>query len=279
VIPFEFDYYRVDSIEEALNLFQEIDSQGKEPLYYNGGTEIISMARKNDISANSVIDIKGIPECNEFKLESDKLTIGASVTLTSISEANLFPMLSKLSKGVADHTIQDKITFGGNICGKIIFRETVLAFLLCDSLAVIAGYGGITTVPINQVFKEKLLLGKGEFLVQLITDREYLLLPNIVIKKTKLEEIDYPLLTIAALKVGGWIRVALSGVCSYPFRSDKMEEILNNKGKPLDYRVSTALQYLPAPILDNIEASSGYRSFVLKNTLADVIRELEGRRK
>jgi hypothetical protein len=37
----------------------------------------------------------------------------------------------------------------------------------------------------------------GEFLVQMKTDTNYISMPYIFLKKTKMEEIDYPLITVA----------------------------------------------------------------------------------
>lgn len=57
MIPFDFDYYRPDTIDEAVQLFRLLDSQGKSPLYFGGGSEIISMARVHNIHTKAVIDL------------------------------------------------------------------------------------------------------------------------------------------------------------------------------------------------------------------------------
>lgn len=276
MIPFDFDYYRPDSIDEAVKTFEKLESQGKQPIFYSGGTEIISFARKNDLYTNAVIDIKGIPECNIYEFQDGKLIAGAAITLTHTSEINLFPLLSKTSSGVADHTIRNKVTLGGNICGRIIYREAVLPFLLCDSIVVIAGRNGVRFVSINQVFDKKLQFERGEFLVQLITEKSYIGLPYISIKKTKLEEIDYPLVTISALKDDRGIRIAFSGAVPFPFRSLIVEDDLNNRSVPIKLRVENALNHMPAPIMEGISGSAGYRRFVMENTIYDILTELEG---
>ncbi|APQ73774.1 xanthine dehydrogenase [Clostridium botulinum] len=60
MIAFNFEYYKPDSLDEAVKLYKELSESGKEPLYYSGGTEIITMARRNDLVTKAVIDIKGI---------------------------------------------------------------------------------------------------------------------------------------------------------------------------------------------------------------------------
>ncbi|MDD2234843.1 MAG: FAD binding domain-containing protein [Desulfitobacteriaceae bacterium] len=275
MIPFDFEYYKPSSIMEAVDTFRLLNTQGKEPLYYGGGTEIITMARRSHIFTKAVIDIKGIPECNTFNVQNGKLVIGASITLTRLGESDIFPLLGKAARKVADHTVRNKLTLGGNICGKITFREAVLPFLLSDSMVVLAGQRGTRNVPINQVFNKTLNLEQGEFIVQLVIDIEYSQLPFMSIKKTKQEKSAYPLISVDALKKDGQIRLAFSGVCPFPFRSSTIEQILNDKNIPLELRINKALTSLPAPINNNIEASAEYREFVLKNTLTDTIKVLE----
>jgi CO/xanthine dehydrogenase FAD-binding subunit len=76
MIPFEFEYYKPDTVEEAVQKFKELDSQGKEPLYYSGGSEIISMARVSSIHPGAVIDLKGIPDCKVLEFQGEFLVIG-----------------------------------------------------------------------------------------------------------------------------------------------------------------------------------------------------------
>ncbi|MEL1135006.1 FAD binding domain-containing protein [Desulfitobacterium sp. THU1] len=277
MIPFDFEYYKPASMMEAVDTFRLLNTQGKAPLYFNGGTEIITMARRSHIFTEAVIDIKGIPECNTLYIQNEKLVIGASVALTQLEESNIFPLLGRASRKVADHTVRNKLTVGGNICGRITFREAVLPFLLSDSKVVLAEQTGIRNVPINQVFNKTLNLEEGEFLVQLVTDVGYSQFPFMSIKKTKQEKSAYPLISIDSLKKDGQIRFAFSGVCPFPFRSSNIEQVLNDKTIPLELRINKALSILPAPINNNIEASAEYREFVLKNTLSDIILMLGGR--
>ena len=264
MIPFSFSYHQPDSVREAVELFHTLNSTGKQVLYYGGGTEIISMARANNIYTDAVIDIKGIPECNVLGMQNDDLILGSALTLTQISESQLFPLLGKSGGRVADHTIQGKITLGGNIGGTIIYREAVLPLLLADTQLVIAGRDGMRRVPIAEVFNERLHLEKGEFLVQAITKMEYTALPYVHVKKTKQDKIDYPLVTVAALKKGEQIRIALSGVCYYPFRSPMIEEDLNNTSIPIESRINNAINHVPGPIVSDTLGSADYRKFVSK---------------
>ncbi|GAA3334101.1 hypothetical protein GCM10020331_100740 [Ectobacillus funiculus] len=88
--------------------------------------------------------------------------------------------------------------------------------------------------------------------------------------------VDYPLITLAALRTDTSIRVAISGLCNFPFRSSSMEMELNNKSATLEDRIERAVRYIPAPVLEDIRGSREYRVFVLQNTLYDALTYLEG---
>ncbi len=276
MIPFSFDYYRPDTINEAVQIYKELESQGKSPLYYGGGTEFISMARVHNVFTKAVIDLKGIPECNVLEIREDLLIIGSSVTLSRISESKMFPLLGKTCGRIADHTIQCKITLGGNIGGTIIYREAVLPLLLSDTYVTIAGENKLRNVPLSEVFIERLHLAKGEFIVRFALEKEYTALPFVHVKKTKNEKIDYPLVSIAATKQNDKLRIAFSGVCGFPFRSSQIEGSLNDTNSSRETRVNNVLNQLPAPVLNDVGGSDKYRKFVLKNVLMTTLETLEG---
>jgi CO/xanthine dehydrogenase FAD-binding subunit len=276
VISFDFEYYKPATAAEAVRLFRRADAQGKQPLYYAGGTEIISMARLNQLPTGAVIDIKAIPECGVMQLRQGRLVLGAAVTLTAVYEAGLFPLLGDTVRHIADVTNQNKITVGGNLCGKFIYREALLPFLLADSQVVLAGPNGIRTESIHQRFNGGLRLEGGELLLQITTDGGFLNLPYVTVKKTKLEKIDYPLVRIAALRAPEGVRLAFSGVSSVPFRSLEVERALNETSLPLEARINNAIRLWPVPILTDVLGSAAYRTFVLRNTLLDTMAALEG---
>jgi CO/xanthine dehydrogenase FAD-binding subunit len=276
VIPFNFEYYRPPTIQEAVQLFRQLAHQGKEPLYYSGGTEIITLGRINRVYTRALIDIKSIPECNTLALYNQKLILGSVLTLSRLHDSMAFPLLGEAAAGVADRTSRNKITLGGNICSRLIYREAVLPLLLTDSEVRIAGPAGLRQVPIQQVFNESLQLQNGEFLLQAITDKSYIHMPYAAVKKRKVADIDYPLVTIAAIRTDSMIRVAFSGVCAFPFRSQTVEDILNRDEMSLESKIDESIAHLPAPILDDIKGSAAYREWVLKTALYDTMQSLGG---
>ncbi len=58
MIPYNFEYYQPVTALEGVRLFHDLALQGKEPMYYAGGTEIITMGRTLPVQPRAVIDIK-----------------------------------------------------------------------------------------------------------------------------------------------------------------------------------------------------------------------------
>ncbi|WP_274363154.1 FAD binding domain-containing protein [Paenibacillus thermotolerans] len=276
MIPFNFEYYQPATVHEAVTLYQHLDAQRKRPLYFSGGTEIITMARLNHVYTEAVIDLKHIPECRTMSVREGSLTLGSALTLSELHDSRVFPLLGDTGAGVADRTSRNKITLGGNICGRIVFREAVLPLLLTDSKVLIAGPAGLKQAPILQLFDKELQLQRGEFLVQTVTDQRYTRMPYATVKRRKVAAIDYPLFTVAAIRTDDEIRAAFSGLIDFPFRSQAVEAILNRRDIPLEDRINRMLGALPAPILNDSKGSAPYRELVLKITLEDMIRELGG---
>ncbi|HWQ78417.1 MAG TPA: FAD binding domain-containing protein [Anaerovoracaceae bacterium] len=276
MIPYNFEYYQPDSLSEAVNLYDELSSMNMQPVYYAGGTEIITMARTNELKTKAVIDIKQIPECRVFAIEGNALVVGASISLTQLREFKSFPVLSETAGFPADHTSRNKITVIGNICGSIQYKEAVLGYMVTDSNATIYGKNGRRVLPINEAFDKRLRIEKGELVCQLATDMSGSKLPNFCIKKTKQGVGGYPLISMAALKKDNRIRMAFSGLCDFPFRSEEMEEDINHTGIPKELRIKLAISHVPGPILDDIQGSAEYRKFVLSNLLEEILAKLDG---
>lgn len=275
MIPTNFSYHRPDTWSEAVQIHEQLSAQGKSPLYYGGGSEIITMARAGSRQPDAVVDIKAINECNRLELKDDLLILGSAVTLSKISEAHLFPLLGTTVGRIADHTNQCRITLGGNICGTIIYKEASLPLLLTDSQVLLAGTEGTRLLPLSEILGPSLKLKTGEFILQFIVQQKYLNQPYIHVKKTKNEKIDYPLITLAAIKVENHIRMAFSGLYAYPFRSLIIESTLNATSGTYQEKITRILEQLPATPLDNIAGSEAYRLFVLQNTIMKALQRLE----
>lgn len=134
---------------------------------------------------------------------------------------------------------------------------------------------GRKQVPLFDVFDKRIKLNKGELIVKLIIDGSYSKLPYLHSKRTKDEKIDYPLITLAALKKENNINIAISGVCSFPFRSRFVEQYLNDKKVSKNKRINNIISNMPDAVLDDLSGSANYRKFKLQHMLYEVLERFE----
>lgn len=269
MIPFDFDYYRPDSMEKAYECYQSLSQMNKRPMYYGGGTEIISMARVKSIEFDAVIDLKAIPQCNTLEINNGYFVMGAAQTLTNIAEFNAFPLLSKTVKRIADHTIQDKLTIGGNLAGTIKYREASLPLMISNCKLQVMTVKGITEIPFNKLFDGRLQLESGDFLVAILIDQNQLNCPYSHVKKTRNEKIDYPLISMAAMKDGSTLKAAITGYGEKPCLIP--EKILNHKSYSIDQKIKKIITQLHSECKSDLSGSLEYREFVLQNILQELL--------
>lgn len=277
MIPYDFDYYKPKTLEEVLELSKKLKVAGQKNLYYGGGTEFITMSRLNNIYTDAVIDIKGIPECLVYEIEGEELILGAGLTLTYVAELNLFPLMSSAIKRIADHTIQDKVTVGGNLMGSIIYREASLAPLVANAEILIANVEGVKRVDFNKYWTQAIEDKEGDLIIQLIINKRYLNLPYLHVKRTKNEKIDYPLVSALALRDGNKTNIAFSGLCDKSFRAKEIEKTLNNKSIAIEKRIKHIIEAIPGQLLDDNNGTPDYRKFMLANIIEEIIDKFEGR--
>ncbi|HML48139.1 MAG TPA: FAD binding domain-containing protein, partial [Clostridia bacterium] len=141
MIAKDFIYCLPDTEQEAVEAFQTYRRQGKQVLYFGGGSEIITMAAAGSIAPDVVVDLKAIPAMRTLETWAGQIVLGGAATLEAIRNSKLFPFLGTVGGRVADHTNQCRITLGGNLCGTVIYRETALPLLLSDAQIAFWGPG------------------------------------------------------------------------------------------------------------------------------------------
>ncbi len=270
MLAYDFDYYLPDTWQEAVQIYDAVSKQGLKPYYYGGGTEIISMSRVFNVKPNAVIDIKSIPECCGIGTDGTHISFGAAAPLNEIIQTDLFPLLSLAAGRIADHTVRSRLTLGGNLCGTIIYRETLMPLLLANAEIDIASTGGTKTVSAAEVFSNGSRPQSGELIVRVTVDKNAAARPCYHIKRSKTEKIGYPLTTVCALFTNSTVSLAASGLCGYPFR---FADIRTDGLPPAADIAAQLADQIPAPVLDDIEGSAGYRLFIFKKTIEKLINE------
>jgi CO/xanthine dehydrogenase FAD-binding subunit len=217
----DIEFFRPHSIDEAVAAYRECSDAAMDPEYFAGGTELVTMARDGKVSAGAFIDLKAVPETRQLGPDNGELHVGSSLRLNDIA-ANLgVPLAARCIDNLADHTVRNSITLGGNIAGRLPYREAMLPFLLADASAVVAGIGesggaASRRLPLRELFDKRLRLSPGEFLLSLSIPEEFSKTPFWYKRWVRSARVDYPIVTLACVASGDSLLFASSGSFAYP---------------------------------------------------------------
>lgn len=210
-----FDYYKAENLEEAYNLYNELDHV----YYYAGGTELVTTIRKGKLNVDALIDIKGIDGITEINKDS----LGACVTLNDLEQCQ---MLSDVASRIADHTVRNAITLGGNVCGRLPYKEMILPLLAMDATVEVYTNEGLKTYPVEEIFDKRFKI-KPEDIVYKFHYKEAASYFYHRIEEST--EVDYPLLTILIAKRSDSYFVGYSALSAAPvyktFKSLDLNEL------------------------------------------------------
>jgi CO/xanthine dehydrogenase FAD-binding subunit len=271
-----------------VDAWEREQSQGRAVRYYGGGTEIITLARDSKIESDVLIDAKHIPETRGLREEAGVLVFGSSVSLNTIVDTTSLGILRSCASGVADRTVRNSITLGGNVCGMLPYREAVLPFLLLDgSLTVVRpGSARPETRAFNDAFEKRLLVPPGSLVVDMRVSSSLMNDLGMGLggtgpedtrgdtapaygavsagghgpaggwfyrRCTKEPRLDYPLATVAMARHHDELRLAVTGAWGYPLRARPAEDALNAVGPgKLSGMTSTARRDLAAVAVDAV---------------------------
>lgn len=273
MIAQNFAYCRPETLADLGEAFARFP--GAETLPLAGGTEILSMARVGSMLPKAVVDLKAIAETRQQTTEHARLHLGATLTLHELQANAAYPLLAQTAARIADHTSQCRITLGGNLCGTIAYREAALPLLLADADARVWSQGNVVQMPLAQAFQKRAQRGPNDVFLSFSLPVEATRWPFIHVKKTRGAKIQYPLATLCAVRTPQGARLALSGVCAYPFRDARLDAIFGDATQTPQTRACAILDTLPQPVMSDAFATAAYRAHVLRNMLEDAMRRLD----
>ena len=272
MIASDLVYVRPDTAEEAVDAW----SRHEGARYLAGGTEIATSARRTAAyGLRACIDVKRIAEANVLETSGDHLCLGAALSLSSVAEQNAFPLLGATLRGIADHTVRNRLSLGGNVAGLLPYREAVLPLLLADASmrSIVPGQPGAHPIrrqrKLRDAFDKRLLLAPGELVLAFCIPLEAPDWPWCHRRKTRTGPVDYPLVATAMVRVGDSVRLAIAGAHPYPVRSDAVDAALSTDGPAA---LPSALAAFGPPCSDS-RASAEYRAALLHDMVRASLEE------
>ena len=172
MIPGSFDYHVPASLEEAVQL---LDDLGEDAKVLAGGHSLIPLMKLRLAEPAHLVDINGLSDLDYIKEEDGFLCIGAmtrEATLeTSELVADKYPILKDTSEVIADPLVRNLATVGGNIAHGDPANDHPATMMALGAEVEVNGpgsllSGGSRIIPIDEFFVGPLMtaLGQNEIL-------------------------------------------------------------------------------------------------------------------
>lgn len=237
MIPQAFNYENPPTLGKAIALLHKYGDDAK---IMSGGHSLIPMMKLRLAAPAYVIDISGIKGLEYIRETGGMLKIGGLTKEVALEESQLiadkYPIILDATKLIADPTVRNLATLGGNLAHGDAANDHPAVMLALNARVVVTGQDGKRTIPIDEFFLGffTTALEHGEILTEILIP-----IPS---KKSggaylKLERKvgDYATAGVAAqvsLAADGtvsYVGLALTNVSAAPMRAARSEEILRGQ--------------------------------------------------
>lgn len=265
--PASFDYYRVDTVQEAV---ERLALLGDDAKLIAGGQSLVALMNFRLARPSALIDVNRIPHLRYITREDAVLRIGALTTHHMVEMCedpallDGFTLLKRAARWIGHYPIRTRGTFGGSIAHADPSAEWCLLALLLDAEVVAASPRGQRTIPARGFFSSFFAteLADDEMVVEI---RFPTPAPHAAMQEFALRQGDFALVAVAvALDLDGATcrsaRIALGGVAETPIRIAQAEAAL--RGAPLGADAFAEAGQLVRAAIDppsDIHADSAYR--------------------
>ncbi len=154
MIPGRFNYYRPDSITEAVTLLGKLGDEAR-PLA--GGHSLIPMMKLRLAQPEHLIDLGRIASLKGVRQDGGDIIIGAMTTQADILKAALLtekaPILAEAAAVIADPQVRYQGTLGGNVANGDPGNDMPGVMQCLDARYVLTGAGGSREVKARDFYE------------------------------------------------------------------------------------------------------------------------------
>ncbi len=283
MIPAKFDYVRADSIEQAVQLLQESDGEGK---LIAGGHSLLPLMKFRLTEPGKLIDISRISELKGVRKAGERIIVGAMTTHREAAADPVIkehiPVLAQAARQVGDIQIRNRGTVGGNIAHADPAADLPAAAIVLDAELTIQGEDGEETMSLDSFIIGPLITMMPEN--SIVTNVTFAIPPSHT-KSTYLKYFHpasgYPVVGVAVVagtssdgKID-YIKVGITGAGDMVFRAEAVEDALMGQ-TPSESVIESAagLAAESADMGSDLFASEEYREQLCKIYTARALKSV-----
>ncbi|HZQ05926.1 MAG TPA: FAD binding domain-containing protein, partial [Anaerolineae bacterium] len=230
IMPIE-KFFAPDSLDGVLDILNEY---GSDALILAGGTMVMPLVNEALTSPRVVLSLQraGLNTVHA----NGQIEIGATTTLTRVSQMTDLPLLAAASREIGGWAIRNMATLAGNLFVPPPAGDAAVALLALDAQIVAASKQGERTIPLNQFYSGLMqtALKPNELVTRIVVAKPRG--KTAFIKYARREANAPAIVTMAARIVTdpeGVIteaRLALGAVNDFPMRAKTAEAALMGRG-------------------------------------------------
>lgn len=226
MIPAKFDYVKVSSVSEAVDL---LDKHGFDAKILAGGHSLIPAMKLRLNRPELLIDISGIADMNSITEDGNEVVVGANCThkqiMTSKVVMKKVNILSATAETIGDVQVRNRGTIGGSLAHSDPAADYPATILACDAKIEVTGKSGSRTIAATDFFE-------GIFTTALADDE--------IITAVRFPKVQYgtyhkfyqsasrfAVVGVAVVKDGDAVKVGVTGVSDTPYRASAVEAAYN----------------------------------------------------
>jgi aerobic carbon-monoxide dehydrogenase medium subunit len=234
VIPAEFDYVAVSSVDEALTALRD---GGEDAKILAGGHSLIPLMKLRVAAPAMLVDIGRVPDLSGIRREGDTLVIGALTRHAAVAEDRSLGLISLVASTIADQQVRNRGTIGGSLAHGDPASDLPTVLLALDGRVTVTARGGTTRdLGADELFQDYLstAVEPGEILTEVR-------LPGLegyghAYEKFNRRSEDWAMVGVVALvqKAADGscadVRIALTHMGPTPLRATAAEQALRGQG-------------------------------------------------
>ena len=151
MIPPEFDYQRVNSVDEAISA---LGQGGEDAKLLAGGHSLLPLMKLRLAAPSLLIDIGGIEELRGFDRANGGWTIGALTTHAMLQTADELGVVARAASLIADQQVRNRGTIGGSLAHGDPASDLPAVLLALEGEVTARGPGGERRIAATELFQD-----------------------------------------------------------------------------------------------------------------------------
>ena len=255
-----FDYYRANSVQEALELLAT--HEGSKLL--SGGHSLVPAMKLRLAQPSALIDISQLKELQGIRLEGDTIVIGAGTTYANIIDSYLLrqhcPLMNEVGGWVGDPMVRNCGTLGGSLAHADPAADYPASMLALEAKFKLVSRDGERVVDAADFFQGMFDTAKRDD--EMLTEIHLPVLPGAKVAYTKFRHpaSHFAIVGVAVVLTDSGARVGLTGAGPRAMRLSSVEAALGSDYSEANVEKATEHAVDPAELLGDRFATAEYRA-------------------